>query len=132
MLIFQSVYNFVFLWTAVSINQHSTAACVNLNFIFTILSMQCIWLAVLLMNSDLLYVMHIQLYTFTNMWKNQLPPVLQVEESLFCLKLQAVSTSKLVLHFNRLHSSDSQFYFSSQLTLRWPQHDITQVLVIIT
>jgi len=69
MLIFHSVYNFDFLQTAVSINQHWTAACVNLNIILTIWSTQYIWSAVLLMNTALLDVMLSQLYTVTNVSK---------------------------------------------------------------
>ena len=69
MLIFHSVYNFDFLQTALSINQHWMAACGKLNFVLIIWSMQYIWSAVLLMNADLLDVMLSQLYTFTNVSK---------------------------------------------------------------
>ena len=74
MLIFHSVYNFYFLQTAVSINQHWMAACVNLNFILNIWSMQCIWSADLLMNTDWLDVMLSQLYSFTNVSKETTAP----------------------------------------------------------
>jgi hypothetical protein len=74
MLIFHSAYNFDFLRTAVSINQHWMAACVNLNFILSIWSMQYIWFAVLWMNTDLLDVMLSQLHTFTNVSKELTAP----------------------------------------------------------
>ena len=128
MLIFHSVYNFDFLRTAVSINQHWIAACVSLNFTLSIWSMQYVRSAVLLMNTDLLGVMLNQLYMFTHMSKE--PTDSSCTERKVTV-LPEFSGNKHLQNGSTfwMHSWYGQFYFSSQLNLWWPQHDITEVLV---